>query len=89
MKGQIYCKKLNIRGVYISDSFNSDINNTKLRLVVTPLEGEIKYLKIANGYIVSGEGCLIDDTKEQLSKYKNELCNDFKLTRVNSKDELW
>ena len=74
MKSSIVVNRLNKSGRYISEldtdkAFITE-DNTKgqFKIVVEPMEGEIIYEKLDNGYLVKGEGYIITGSESKINE---------------------
>ena len=71
MKGTIQVRRLNKSGRYVSgldwdDAFKGKDNPRGLfKMVIEPIEGEIRYKKIDGGYLVDGEAYIISAGSER------------------------
>lgn len=105
MKGQIFVKRLNKSGNYISEldydaAFMGESNpRGYFKMVIQPIMNcnnnyEIKYIKVSGGYIVSGECYIIEkrtetEIDERIKKYKSDKWENLIQTKVESENELW
>lgn len=104
MKGHITVPRLNNTGNFISeldyDKSFIDNSNTKgyFKMLIQPIENsdykmEIRYMKVENGYKVSGEAYIITgrdekEIDETVNKYR-EKYTDVLMTEVKSDKDLW
>jgi hypothetical protein len=104
MKGHIIVPKLNNTGNFVSEldydkSFIDD-SNTKgyFKMLIQPIENfdnkmEIRYMKVENGYKVSGEAYIITgrgekEIEQKIKKYF-EKYTDVLMVEVKSDKDLW
>lgn len=93
---RIFTRRLNKKGIYISKPFNEcSSNNNRIRIGVYPIGNEIKFTKTKGGFIVSGEGFVFDDDKENVKKHKAKYYTSVSSqkgishTEVKSENELF
>lgn len=105
MTGQIFVKRLNKSGNYISeldyDAAFIDKSNPRgyFKMVIQPIMNcnnnhEIKYIRVSGGYIVSGECYIISkrtetEIDERIKKYKSDKWKNLIQTKVETKNNLW
>ena len=74
MKGICYTKELTKNGLFISEMDEDTAYKNKANprgtfvMIVEPIEGEIHYKKTDEGYLVLGEGFILDGRKDRLWK---------------------
>lgn len=89
MTSRIFVRRLNTKHIYISEPFN--IGTEENRVIVCPIDNEIKYTKTDGGYIVSGEGYIVDNDNDKISTTKKRLgtFKNVKYTEGKTEDELF
>ena len=105
MKGHIIVRRLNKSGIYKSDldwdnAFRGQGNPKGLfKMVVEPIENsdgekEIRYMKVEDGYKVSGEAYIVTGQDEgkidtRIRKRYSEKHSPLVQREVQTKNELW
>lgn len=101
MTGWIIVKRLCKSGIYVSEldtdkSFvDADNPYGYFKAMIEPIEGEVKYCKVGNGIMVSGEMYLIGGSSvscidEKIKSYKRRhKAKCLKQTEVSDATKLW
>lgn len=89
MTSHIFVRRLTIKHIYVSEPFN--VGTEENRVIVCPIDNEIKYIKTDGGYIVSGEGYIVDNDNDKISATKKRLgtFKNVKYTESKTEDELF
>lgn len=89
MTSRIFVRKFNTKHIYTSEPFK--IVTEENRVIVCPIDNEIKYTKTDGGYIVSGEGYIVDNDKDKISATKKRLgiFENVKYTESKAEDDLF
>ena len=97
MTAIIFVKYLNKKGIYISQpcEYLSGRRVSPYRIAVYPIDNEIRYvIKSDGGFLVSGEGFVFDDDKENVAKHRKRYythvdpSKEIIHTMVSSEDDL-
>ena len=71
MTSRIFVRRLNTKHIYTSEPFN--IGTEENRVIVCPIDNEIKYTKTDGVFIVSGEGYIVYNDNDKISATKKRL----------------
>lgn len=85
MTSRMFVRRLTIKHIYVSEPFN--VGTEENRVIVCPIDNEIKYIKTDGGYIVSGEGYIVDNDNDKISATKKCLGTFKNVTYTESKTE--